>query len=152
MTATGIRIVELGGAPRQRGRQHGEQLRRAIIDLHEQFRELMLAPNGDTPPVTDEVMLDYARAHEPYIVRAAPDLHAEMQGIAEGAGVTFDTILVLNCVADGLSTCESRCAVVLEPAEAAMWVTDGTPCSHPFTELRLARPSASDESRLRAIS
>lgn len=99
-----IQVVELRGGPRQRGRQHGETLRRAIVDLHDSFRAMMLSAEGDegkpSPVVTDAVMRAYARQHEPHIREQAPGLHEEMTGIAEGANVPFDTILVLTCVAE----------------------------------------------------
>ena len=96
---SGIRVVELRGAPRERGRQHGETLKREIRDLHEAFRAMMVAPDGDAPTVSDAEMRAYAREHDPHIRQGAPGLHQEMEGIAEGAGVDYDTILTLTCVA-----------------------------------------------------
>jgi isopenicillin-N N-acyltransferase-like protein len=95
-----IRVVELAGSPRERGRAHGETLRGEIRELHGAFVGLMAAPEEGAPPIPEAEMVAYARRHEPFVAVAAPDLLEEMRGIAEGAGLPFDAILVLTCVAE----------------------------------------------------
>jgi isopenicillin-N N-acyltransferase-like protein len=51
----------------------------------------------------------------------------------------------------GRSTCESRASVVLRPSDGTLWVSDGTPCTHPWREIRAAG-EAEAASRLRSIA
>lgn len=95
-----MRVVDLRGAPRERGRQHGETLRAEIGALHEAFVGLTAAPEDGTPALDTAAMVAYAREHAPYIQAATPDLFDEIAGIAEGAAVPLDTILTLTCVAE----------------------------------------------------
>lgn len=53
--------------------------------------------------------------------------------------------------APGVSTCESRAAMIARPADATLWVSDGTPCNHPFQELSLT-PEAARAAPLRVVS
>jgi isopenicillin-N N-acyltransferase-like protein len=118
-----IRVVDLAGSPRERGRAHGETLRGEIGELHGAFVGLMAAPEEGAPPVPEAEMVAYARRHEPFVAAAAPDLLEEMRGIAEGANLPFDAI---------------------------PWVADGPPCGHPFAEFR-AGPTVA-RTGLRAVS
>jgi isopenicillin-N N-acyltransferase-like protein len=81
------------GAPAARGRQYGElaaaRIRRAI----DAYREVFEHRAGLAWPQA----IAHARAFVPPIADFAPDSLAEMHGIAEGAGVPFEAILVLNC-------------------------------------------------------
>lgn len=92
--------LDLSGPPRQRGQQHGEQLKDGIHELYDNFISLMASSDGGAVPVSEQAVLHYAKLHEPYIRDAAPDLFEELQGIAEGSNVDLGIILSLNCVAE----------------------------------------------------
>ncbi|MFZ3568851.1 C45 family autoproteolytic acyltransferase/hydrolase [Streptomyces sp. BH097] len=85
-------VIEISGAPLDRGRQYGEAVRpqlRAAIGYYEQAF-------GRSAGLTwDRVTARAARWLEP--VRAyAPELLDEMRGIADGAGVDVLDVLALN--------------------------------------------------------
>jgi isopenicillin-N N-acyltransferase-like protein len=87
----------LQGAPRDRGRAHGESLRALI-------HELMMAWEDDVAAETDLWLDDYLRAFRTETdflsaaARWAPDLLEEVRGIAEGACLPFDTCFALQCM------------------------------------------------------
>ncbi len=87
----------LQGAPRERGRAHGESLR---ILIH----ELMTAWEEDVAGETGLWLDDYLqrfRAETDFLSPAAkwtPDLIEEVRGIAEGACLPFDTCFSLQCM------------------------------------------------------
>ncbi|GHB46190.1 peptidase C45 [Streptomyces viridiviolaceus] len=85
-------LVEISGAPRDRGRQYGEavrpQLRAAMAYYEEAF--------GRSAALTwAQVTARAARWQQP-VEAYAPDLLQEMRGIAEGAGVDLLDVLALN--------------------------------------------------------
>ncbi|MGW0812074.1 C45 family autoproteolytic acyltransferase/hydrolase [Streptomyces viridiviolaceus] len=85
-------LVEISGAPRDRGRQYGEavrpQLRAAMAYYEEAF--------GRSAALTwAQVTARAARWQQP-VEAYAPDLLQEMRGIAEGAGVHLLDVLALN--------------------------------------------------------
>lgn len=96
MTATGgVRVIEVSGTHRERGIAHGRQAR----DLIEQGCDAWLRSLRD----------DLGTDPEPYLARflrstslvAAMDEHTpwlveEMKGIADGAGLPYETILAYN--------------------------------------------------------
>ncbi len=87
----------LQGAPRERGRAHGESFRALI-------HELMMAWEDDVAAETDLWLDDYLRLFRaetdflPAAARWAPDLIDEVRGIAEGACLPFDTCFSLQCM------------------------------------------------------
>ena len=90
-------LVKVAGSHRQMGRQIGEacvsQVRRSL----EIARELI-------DSVYEELQLDWegariqARKYMPFVHERYPRYVDEMQGIAEGAGVEFDDLAVLNAM------------------------------------------------------
>jgi isopenicillin-N N-acyltransferase-like protein len=99
-----IRVLTLSGTPRERGVSHGQLLQDRIHDLNERLvRSMEAMPRAEGGLVLrfpESTLLAYARAHAPAIGDYAPELLAEMEGIAEGAEIPFDRILLLNCVAE----------------------------------------------------
>lgn len=86
------RIV-VRGAAAVRGRQYGEQAEAKIRRCVAAYRDLFRHRAG----LEWSAAIAHARSFEPDIAAFAPDSLAEMRGIAEGAGVDLDAILVLNC-------------------------------------------------------
>ncbi|MEM8988360.1 MAG: C45 family peptidase [Pseudomonadota bacterium] len=92
-------IVLLSGGPEERGRRHGEMFKDAIARIIDTQARQLAGPGED----------DYLRAahreksefleqchFEAAIEEWAPEVLAEITGIAEGAGVDRDEILFLN--------------------------------------------------------
>ncbi|MBP2665938.1 MAG: hypothetical protein H6Q76_918 [Firmicutes bacterium] len=89
-----IPLLELKGSPRQRGHIHGEALRSLIAEFLSTSYEVHRA---NMPMVASrEALVDFSRRNLGFLKRYSPDLLDEMEGIAEGAGQTFDDILFLN--------------------------------------------------------
>jgi isopenicillin-N N-acyltransferase like protein len=87
-----MRVLTLEGAPRQRGRQHGEELREEIGRHLDLYRENIQQDTGlDAQAFFHRLyaQTDFLPAIEKY----TPDLLEEVRGIAEGAGRSFDEVL-----------------------------------------------------------
>ncbi len=99
-----IKALTLPGTPRERGRQHGEALTEGIHHLYERLVEMMASvqrgQDGLELRFPERTLLAFAGAHAPATKEYAPDLYAEIEGIAEGAGLSFNKLFLLNCVAE----------------------------------------------------
>ena len=90
----GIYYLELEGSPREMGRQHGQalapEIRRSIVDYKANVVKSFGVENA--PRVIDWVLhrADFRSDIEKYV----PNVLEEMEGLAEGAGVLFDDILL----------------------------------------------------------
>lgn len=82
----GFSVLRLAGTPRERGRAHGEQLRGRIEAWYERVRPRA----GDTEALYVQSLGPRAAAS------LTPDLRAEIEGIAEGCGLSFEQIWYLN--------------------------------------------------------
>jgi isopenicillin-N N-acyltransferase-like protein len=84
-------LVEISGAPRERGRQYGEQaadrVRLGIEHYSAQLR---------TSNLTSEDIKVLVQRFEPTIDRFDATYLEEMRGIAEGAGVAYESVVLLN--------------------------------------------------------
>jgi isopenicillin-N N-acyltransferase-like protein len=88
----GLPLIELSGTPTERGRAYGEAARQQIEASIAYYVEAFAYASGLAWP--DAVAR--ARTWRPVVEAAAPDLLAEMDGIAAGANVSPDDILALN--------------------------------------------------------
>ncbi len=87
-----MRVLTLEGTPRQRGRQHGEEMREMIGRHLDLYRENIQLDTG----LDAQVFLDRffaATDFMPAIEKYTPDLLEEVYGIAEGSGRNFDEVL-----------------------------------------------------------
>jgi hypothetical protein len=93
-TAT-MPVVRCAGEPRQRGRNHGEELRDEIAAGTGRWLEALALTHGIDP---DDYLREFLANtdHLPAIERWTPDLLEEVRGIAEGAGQSFTRILAYN--------------------------------------------------------
>lgn len=91
MTSTPCRLIEIAGAPYERGRQYGVQARaeigRGISHYAAQVRDLWLG---------DSELERVVAAYLPRIEGFEPDYVEEMRGIAAGAQLPFHHIVMLN--------------------------------------------------------
>ncbi|HUJ58389.1 MAG TPA: C45 family peptidase [Kofleriaceae bacterium] len=94
-----MRVLELpaGKSPREWGRIHGESFRGEIQALA-QLRSYLCTKVGGFQ--SREQVLAAARAHLPVLERFDAALHAELCGIAEGAAVSPEDIVVANHYTD----------------------------------------------------
>ena len=82
----GMTILRLAGTPRQRGRAHGERLKDRIRAWYERTRP------RDTG--TEDLYVETLGPRAAQILPAA--LREELEGIAEGAGLSFQKVWYLN--------------------------------------------------------
>lgn len=100
-------VVTCAGAPRRRGRTHGEELRERIAAGTGRWLEALGYRHGIDPD-------DYLRTflaetdHLPSIRRWTPDLLEEVEGIAEGAGQPFSRILAYSLMDEEWSYAQGR--------------------------------------------
>ncbi|WFU78471.1 C45 family autoproteolytic acyltransferase/hydrolase [Bradyrhizobium sp. CIAT3101] len=84
-------LIEISGPPRERGRQYGQKavarIKKGTTHYFAQLKELSLDAKG-----VAELVRDYL----PVIEAFEPSYIEEMRGIAEGADVPFEDIVLLN--------------------------------------------------------
>lgn len=97
-TDCGFPIIEYekGKSFREWGRMHGESYRGAIKELYEIRRELMLNKN----PALEKNIIPLADEQLEATRKYAPQLTEELEGIADGSGLTSDQIVILNNYTD----------------------------------------------------
>jgi isopenicillin-N N-acyltransferase-like protein len=109
-------LVEASGSPYEVGFQHGRQCQALIPS----FVDRGLAWLNHYQPMSRQEALHRARAYLPHARDFAPDLVEEMQGIADGAEVSLDEVLLLNVRTLLLYTAPPGCTAfaVVPPATA----------------------------------
>jgi acyl-CoA:6-aminopenicillanic acid acyl transferase len=85
-------LAEISGKPRERGRQYGAQFRDGINTFLE--REIYGAFIGHPSPKDD--MRRYADASAREVRRFSPEIHDELEGMAEGSGLALDQIVLIT--------------------------------------------------------
>lgn len=90
-TVTPCPLIEISGPPRERGRQYGEQAAERIQKGIEHYSEQLA-----TSKVTWARIKELVARFEPTIAAFEPAYIEEMKGIAEGAGVDYEGIVLLN--------------------------------------------------------
>jgi hypothetical protein len=112
-----LRIVDLEGTPYQMGKVHGQTLKPEIRELLKRWKEDLVK----TYRVTAEAFIKNLLKKtdfQPAIARWTPGLLDEVRGIADGAGVDFDTMYAYQLIDEiwainedlGLSKCTSIAA------------------------------------------
>ncbi len=97
-----IRLIEVAGSRRTIGESLGEQLRTEIRDLYAiRLRSaLTQAHEEGKRDATEEHLHRVARASIRITADCYSDTADEMEGIARGAGMTAEQVMVLNCLTD----------------------------------------------------
>jgi isopenicillin-N N-acyltransferase like protein len=85
--------IRVAGAPLDRGRQYGRAAAPLIARCLAAYRDVFEHRAG----LDWNAAVAHARTFAGDIAAFMPDALAEMRGIADGAGVPFDAVLVLNC-------------------------------------------------------
>ena len=94
-TPRSLPVVELAGTGRQRGEAHGESLRELVLAAVDRWQDNVLGRAPVDPEAYLTELVDnsgFRRA----IDRYAPDLGAEVAGIAAGVGTNVRYVLGLN--------------------------------------------------------
>ncbi|HET89356.1 MAG TPA: hypothetical protein ENN99_01235 [Chloroflexi bacterium] len=86
-------MIEVRGSPYERGKQQGEKARPQIQKALAGYRETI----PQALKMTWEEAAREARKFLPYGEEAFPDFVLELEGIAEGGGVSFEDVWSLNC-------------------------------------------------------
>ncbi|MCH1625779.1 C45 family peptidase [Fredinandcohnia sp. SECRCQ15] len=87
-----IKKLQLTGSPRQIGEMHGSQGKEEVIQSLETYESLFYGYSQINWKDAREIALEHLPAIESY----NPDFIEEMEGVANGAAVDFEDILVLN--------------------------------------------------------
>jgi hypothetical protein len=114
-----VEICELTGSPYQRGFQHGKRFSHKIQSIYTTLLENSLLPflnreqkdiasflSEYQKPLYDdgrfsyEMLLQSGRHLEEQLEQEYPEYVEEMRGIADGSGVDYDKILILNTFVD----------------------------------------------------
>ena len=94
-------LIKLSGSPREMGLQHGRALKDEIHFLAKERYELAVshaATHGIS--VNREQALRLARELLPLHEKYSPEVHAEFKGIAEGAQISEEDLLIGNSLTD----------------------------------------------------
>jgi isopenicillin-N N-acyltransferase-like protein len=114
---TTLRVVDLTGTPYEMGNIHGRTLKPEILELLERWKKDLTKTYGVPAEVFIRNLLKKTD-FQPAIARWTPGLLDEVRGIADGAGVDFDTMYAYQLVDEiwamdadlGLSKCTSIAA------------------------------------------
>lgn len=108
-------LIHVHGDSYERGKSHGTQLRSKVRSFYTTMLSASLLPyvNREKPDIAGaltlyagpdyegnfsyRLLLESAEAMKPHI---SPDILEEMRGIADGAGLTFEDVLLLNTFVD----------------------------------------------------
>ena len=88
-------IIDMHGSPYEMARQYGAQCRDLIHGLAGIF-DGVFVPNASQRDGAHRAMAEA----EPIVRKIAPELMEEVEGIAEGAGISFDDAFRLSCSAE----------------------------------------------------
>lgn len=115
-----LRILELGGSPRELGRRHGQALGSEIRALRRAVLHYLARISffGGALPLY-ALAVSLSKRFWPYI---PPRFQQEMRGIAAGAQVGLGTILLVNVV-DDLANNSPRCSAL---AAGGPYTADGS--------------------------
>ena len=89
-------VYFVSGSPYQMGYQYGQEAKDLIIHNVCVVRASALAQHG-----TWAAVLDAAKSATSYVATETPDVLQTWQGIADGAGISYDEVRVLNAVPAG---------------------------------------------------
>jgi isopenicillin-N N-acyltransferase-like protein len=136
-------LIEVSGGPRERGRQYGEQAAARIARGVEHYAAQLAQTSCDWPAVRGLV-------HDclPRIAAFEPAYIEEMRGIAEGAGLEFEAVVLLNARTEILKLGARRRGI--ERSEAAEQAGDGREPASPDDACTgvVALPDATQGGRL----
>jgi sugar phosphate isomerase/epimerase len=92
-----LRVIELSGTPYARGRTHGQSLKSEIQELVKRWKA-DIEKTHSVPAATYIKKLLEASDFKPAIERWTPELLDEVRGIADGAGIDFETMYAFQLI------------------------------------------------------
>jgi hypothetical protein len=101
-TYRGWRVMHLEGLPHEMGLQHGRLLGSVIRDLHDVYMTCVRVWRG----LRRSTLVRRGRRMEPHI---PPHLIEEMHGIAEGADMPYDDVLVAHTFLESVEAVHCAC-------------------------------------------
>ena len=109
---------ERGKTYKEWGQSHGEEFKKAIHELFEIRKDLMLQKN----PSLKNMIEPLAREQWEVSKKYSPNLSDELLGIAEGSGLTTNDIVILNNYTDfrDIELPDEGCSTIAFPGEKAM--------------------------------
>ena len=87
-------MIEVAGSHREMGRQIGEATRDLLRELVEVVTDRINVGRAGQRPISNEQALEVARVSTAYAAEYAPELMTEVEGVAEGAGLTVDQVML----------------------------------------------------------
>lgn len=137
--------VEVSGKPREMGRQIGEACREQVRG----FSDLVIERfnHGRAKRLELAAALDVSQGCFPFVQAYSPDSAEEMRGIAEGAGITTEQVMLINVRNQLGAALEGCTSVVLESRATSVghgiagqnW--DNDPASDPYSVVLVRRPA-----------
>lgn len=94
-TDSGIRVIDLAGSSYDIGRQHGEILKDDIRDFYDSIWEIHKANNPGLKAESSE-LIGFCGRNTGFIREYSAELFEELQGIADGSGLSVGQIIYLN--------------------------------------------------------
>lgn len=134
------REITVGGLPREMGRQIGEAAQKEIRG----FAEIALDRVNMTMRISRERALSTAVRSAEFATRYAPHMVDEIVGMAEGSGVPFDDLMLLQVRNQLRAEPESACTSLSVRAAGTNIVAqnwDNDPGLDPFTIVLTRRPN-----------
>jgi predicted choloylglycine hydrolase len=108
-----VPVLRLSGTPREMGFQHGAALKPQIHFLYREYYEAMVKR-----VVGEAELREWAKAVGPFIPEAYVE---EMRGLAEGSGLPYEEVFLVNTMIDRFQTI--ACSTVVAAGDATK---DGT--------------------------
>ena len=109
-------VIEVAGSHREMGRQIGEATRDSIRELVEVVTDRINVGRATHKQITNEQALEVARTSIAYAAEYAPELMDEVEGVAEGADLTVDQMMLVNVRNQVPAAVDGACTgVVVEP-------------------------------------
>ncbi len=117
-----IPLIDVHGSHLQMGRQIGEAVGPQIRQMLETYREL-IATSFDRLKLNWERAILQSRKYQPFVAEFTPQYLQELEGMAAGANVTLDDLMVLNSM-EGIvnDALHLKCTSL---AAAGEWTLDG---------------------------
>ena len=92
-----VKLVDVSGDHWQIGQQIGEQCAPQIRQMLATYRELIETSDDRLKLNWDKASLQ-ARKYQPFVAEHTPQYLRELEGMAQGAQVPLDDLMVLNCM------------------------------------------------------
>lgn len=139
---TRYRELTVAGGPREMGRQIGEATRAEIREFAAVALELVNKSLPVSQAAADEIVAATLQSARQY----SEDMFTELQGIAEGAGVTLEQIMLLQVRNQLQPAADAGCtSLSVAPASAGGYIVaqnwDNDPALQPFTMVLTRRPT-----------